>query len=335
MIRALYGAAAQKDFEMRSNRTDQLGFCVVGPGGVAGLHLRAIVPTGVCVNRWVVGLDEQEARRFAVAWGFARSTSKLAVALADRSVDVVLISSPSQQHANQARAALDAGKHVIVEIPLALSLADARSLVDHARSVDRRLLVCHSMRSFPGVRELRHLVSTGSLQVSQIAGLFAVPRRHNESWADGTRTWVDNLLWHHGCHMVDASLWILGVSDVTDVAALAGRVNSEFGMTMDITLSFRTQHQQLVTHILTYNTATELSELRIVTNTDFYVLRDGALVTLSGTTVSPEREWSDLTAQDCAMLHAVVNSEPSDFDAHTVLPAMQVLETAQQLGRSR
>jgi hypothetical protein len=35
------------------------------------------------------------------------------------------------------------------------------------------------------------------------------------------------------------------------------------------------------------------------------------------------------------MLHAIVNSEPSDFEAHTVLPAMQVLETAQQLGRSR
>jgi 2-hydroxy-4-carboxymuconate semialdehyde hemiacetal dehydrogenase len=335
MIRALHGAATQKDFAMTGNRTDQLGFCVVGPGGIAGMHLRAMAPMGVCQNRWVVGPDEQEARRFAVEWGFARSTSKLAAALADRSVDVVLISSPSQQHASQARAALDARKHVIVEIPLALSLADARSLVDRAQSVDRRLLVCHSMRSFPGVRELRHRVSTGSLQVSQIAGLFAVPRRHNEHWIDGTRTWVDNLLWHHGCHMVDASLWILGVSGVTNVAALAGPVNSEFGMTMDIALSFRTQHQQLVTHVLTYNTGTELSELRIITDADFYVLRDGSLVTLPGMTVSPGHEWSDLSAQDCAMFHAVVNHEPSDFDAHTVLLAMQVLETAQQLGRSR
>ena len=136
-----------------------------------------------------------------------------------------------------------------------------------ADDAQRQLLVCHTMRSFPAIREVRRRVAGGELRVSQINGFFAIPRRSNQSWA-GIRNWIDNLLWHHGCHQVDAALWVLGVDDALDVSAHLGREHPEFGMTMDVSLSFATQSGQMVTQSLTYNTAEFVWELRLVGDED-------------------------------------------------------------------
>jgi 2-hydroxy-4-carboxymuconate semialdehyde hemiacetal dehydrogenase len=315
--------------------SERFGFCLVGPGGIAGMHMRALAAIEACEPRWVVGDLPDATAEFARRWHFAHATSDLGEALADDSVELVYITSPSPLHAAQAREALLAGKHVAVEIPVAMSLAETEMLAELSASTGRRLQVCHTMRSYPAFRTLRDRVSAGTLGISQMLSVSATARRHNENWVGGTRAWVDNLLWHHACHVVDAALWVLGMPDPVDVSARAGVTNREFGMTMDLTIGFATEASQLITHVLTYNTRTDLGEWRLVTDDDLLVVRDGALANLAGETIVAEHEWSDLSVQDSAIVRAIRSGEPSDFDVESVLPTMRLLERCQELSGVR
>jgi 2-hydroxy-4-carboxymuconate semialdehyde hemiacetal dehydrogenase len=315
--------------------SERLGLCLVGPGGIAGMHMRSLTALEACEPRWVVGDLPSATAEFAERWRFARATANLEEALADESVDLVYITTPSPLHAPQARAALQAGKHVAVEIPVAMNLADAEMLAQLSVSTGLRLQVCHSMRAHPAFRELRERVAAGTLEISQMQSVWAIERRHTENWVGGTRAWVDNLLWHHGCHVVDAALWVLGMPTAVDVWARAGHANREFGMTMDLAIGFATEASQLVTHALTYNTPSDLEEWRVVTDGELMIVREGGLATAGGEEIVAGRDWSDLREQDGAIVSAIRSGEPSEFDVATVLPTMRLLERCQQLSGVR
>ena len=320
---------------MASPEGRRLGLCVVGPGAIASAHLDALEALGRCRNVWVVGRSPQSAEAFARRWRFERSGSDLAPALADPAVEVVLIASPNQLHSAQALLALDAGKHVIVEIPAALSFAEAERLVRRGHHVGRRVLVCHTFRSYPAFRELRARVLAKTLTVAQIDGFFAIPRRRNENWDGGLRSWSDDLLWHHGGHYVDVSLWILGSTTASAPCAHFGRKHEEFGMTMDLVVSFVAPPGTLVTHTLTYNTEIGLSEVRVVAEEDLFVVRELGLYRASGEELVPPVGWADLLEQDREFLDALIDEHPSEFDLESVLPALRVLEDAQEVGATR
>jgi 2-hydroxy-4-carboxymuconate semialdehyde hemiacetal dehydrogenase len=316
----------------RRSGSPPIGLCVIGPGAIAGAHLEALETLGRCRNRWVVGRSSESAGRFADRWHFERSGTEVGDALADPAVELVLIASPNELHAAQALQALDAGKHVIVEIPVALSFAEAENLESRSRRRGRRVLVCHTLRSYPAFRELRARVLAGALTISQIDGFFAVPRRNNENWAGGHRSWADNLLWHHGGHYVDISLWMLGAEEAADVSAYFGSKHPEFGMTMDVALSFVASTGALVSHALTYDVATGASELRFVTSDDILIVRELGLYRANGEEVVPPAGWTDLLAQDRDLIEAVIDGHTSEYDVESVLPAMRVLDEAQRAG---
>lgn len=310
--------------------SERIGLCLIGPGAIAGVHMRHLTQLGACQPRWVVGDLPDATAEFARQWQFEHATSELHEALADDAVELVYITSPSPLHAPQARAALLAGKHVAVEIPVAMSAADAEMLAELSTTSGRRLQVCHSMRSYPAFRALRERVAAGTLEITQMLSLSAIKRRHNENWVGGTRAWVDNLLWHHGCHVIDAALWMLGMPDPIDVSAHAGQTNRAFGMTMDLSIAFATAERQLITHVLTYNTPTDVSEWRLVTDSDLMVIHENRLATIGGEEVVGGYDWSDLRQQDGAIVRAIHSGEPSDFDVETVLPTMRLLERCQE-----
>ena len=309
--------------------SSSLGLCLVGTGGIAAAHVKALDTLGACQKRWIVARTSESATRYRAEWAFDHQAIELSPALSDADVDLVLITSPNELHAAQASAALRAGKHVMVEIPVAMSLSDTEDLVELANRVSRRLLVCHTMRSFPALREVRRRVASGGLTVSQVSGFFAIPRRKNQSWA-GIRNWIDNLLWHHGCHQVDAALWALGVDEGHGVCAHFGREHPEFGMTMDVSVSFATPAGQLVTQSLTYNTAEFIWELRFVGDQDLLTFRDGALLDANGNEIVAAAPIRDLYAQDQQMLETILDDAPSDYAVESVRPVMRVLQAAQQ-----
>jgi 2-hydroxy-4-carboxymuconate semialdehyde hemiacetal dehydrogenase len=228
--------------------------------------------------------------------------------------------------------ALNAGKHVIVEIPAALSLAEAQELSALSKRADRRVLVCHTMRSFPALREVRRRIDAGELHISHIVSFFGIPRRHNQSWA-GQRDWIDNLLWHHGCHQVDASLWVLRASSVAGLSAHTGRIHPTFGMAMDVSLHYSIG-DQLFTHALTYNTEQFMLELRFIGDEHVLTYRNGQLLDGEARPVLPEFSWLDLTVQDGEMLATLSAGQETEFDIDSVLPTMEVLHSADILSTS-
>ena len=302
--------------------------CLVGSGGIASSHAAALSNRPELRRRCVVSRRASAAARFQDEWGFETSGVELEQALGDADVDVVIVTSPSEVHAEQTVLALEAGKHVIVEIPAALGLGDCMRVRDVATRASRRVFVCHTMRSFPAIRALRRGVSDGSLDISQVLGFFAIPRRSNEGWT-GTRSWIDNLLWHHACHQVDATLWVLGAQTGLGVTARSGRVHPEFGMAMDISLAFRTPSDQLVTQALSYNVDQLVWELRFVTGDGLLTFRDGGLFDQAGRVIEPPVPVRDVSSQNDTIFAALESGSACEFDLEEIVPTMQLLDLAQ------
>jgi len=311
----------------------QFGLCLAGTGGIAAQHMKAFTALGGVTPRWVVSRTTDGAAHFALTWNFPASGVELAAALLDPSVNLVVIASPSDLHTAQALQALEAGKHVIVEIPMATNIADARRLAEAAKAAGRRVLVCHSMRSYPGIRELRRRVKFGELHLSHIAGYFTIPRRRNQSWAR-QRNWIDNLLWHHACHQVDAAMWVLGTEAVSRISGRLGKAHPRFGMATDVAIHFEAGQGTLVSQALSYNSEQFCWELRFLGAEESFTWRNGRLLNEKDEDVVPESSWLDMTMQNREMLNAIRTGGPSDFDIESMLPCMEVLHEAEKSAKS-
>lgn len=301
------------------------GICLVGTGAIARDHVSTFAELGLSRRLWVVSRRDEAARNFAECWDFDRATIEFAEALKDPDVEVVLIASPSPAHIEQASLALAAGKHVIVEIPVGLSLASVELLVRQASKADRRVFACHTMRSFPGLRMVRKRILAGEFTVSQVSGVFAIPRRLNQGW-DGQRSWVDNLLWHHACHQVDAVLWLLGASEVENLAGMVGQRHPEVGMYMDLAVAFSCGGEIPVTQSLTYNCDNLLWELRVTGLEEVFVFRNGRLLDDGGSDLVEPTSIRDLLVQNAEIFNSLADGSGSEFDLSSVMPSYRILQ---------
>lgn len=138
-------------------------FGVVGAGAWGINHVRAIVATAGCELAWVADPDPtalEHVCRFAPR---TRTVRDAAEVLSESATDAVVIASPAATHAQLAIAALHAGKHVLVEKPLAMSSREASDIVAAARTSGRVGMVGHLMVYHPAVVRLRELLHSGAL----------------------------------------------------------------------------------------------------------------------------------------------------------------------------
>lgn len=307
-----------------------VGFCVIGAGAIAERHLQAHQNLGEVHPLWVISRPTEAATDFAHRWNFAHAGDSLEPALADPSVQLVLIASPSQFHSEQAIQALEAGKDVIVEIPVSLTWADAQKVADTAAQHGRRVWVCHTLRSTPALRLVRERIQTGQFHLTQISGIMGIPRRRNQGMGGlSIRTWIDNLLWHHGCHQLDASLWVLDMPEIHRVQSLFGPPHPTFGMTLDVGVQMQTSTGVLITHSLSYNVEQPLWQLQFIGHEDVFTFNDGRLTNEHGEVLIPGPSVADLSVQNREILHSFRTGEPCEFELARILPAMEVLGRAQ------
>jgi len=310
--------------------SEPIGVCVIGGGAIAERHMQAYAQLGGVDPRWVVSRPAEAAADFARRWKFAHFGTAIELALADASVQLVLIASPSPLHSQQAIQALQAGKDVIVEIPVALSWPDAQQVAEVAATLGRRVWVCHTLRSSAALRLVRERVQSGRLHLTHITGFFGIPRRRNQGMGGiGTRTWIDNLLWHHGCHQVDAALWVLGIPAVTRVQSLLGPAHPNFGMALDVGVQMVTAGGALISQSLSYNVEHGVWQLQFIGHEDVLTFQDGRLTNEAGEELVPETPTSDLTIQNRELLHAFRSGQRCEFDLPAALATMEVLGRAQ------
>jgi 1,5-anhydro-D-fructose reductase (1,5-anhydro-D-mannitol-forming) len=141
-----------------------LGWGIVGTGTVADRFIAPAIKEQPD-SRIVAAFDVDEGRlgAYCKAHGIGRSYGKIERLLEDPEVDIVYIASPNSIHPPQTIAALKAGKHVLCEKPLALTLADGRTMVTTARETGRLLGVGYHMRHKPSNKAARKLIAEGRL----------------------------------------------------------------------------------------------------------------------------------------------------------------------------
>jgi predicted dehydrogenase len=151
----------------------------------------------------VVVADSQEEQRVAAAMAHpsARVCDSLDEALSDERVDAVVLAVPAGMHADQARQVLEAGRHVMVEKPLALVPSDAEALVETAKQVNRIAMVGHTFLYSPPVRRLRDYIVEGDLG--------AVQYLYSQRLSLGRIRRDCNALWNFAPHDVAIMIYLL------------------------------------------------------------------------------------------------------------------------------
>ncbi len=140
----------------------KLGIAIVGTGMIGAVHRRAALLAGAVV-RGVVASSPQRAREVAQSWDLPRAYRDIEEVVADPQVQVVHVCTPNHLHRVMAQAALEAGKHVICEKPLATTWEDAQALAHLAASTGLVATVPFVYRYHPVVREARARIAQGEL----------------------------------------------------------------------------------------------------------------------------------------------------------------------------
>ena len=147
---------------------------VLGTGFVGRVHLEAIRRLGF-VHVAAIGESQLEkARRLADEFHVEKAEADYHKILADPSIDAVHICTPNALHFPMAQAALQAGKHVLSEKPLATSSEQARELVTLAQQKKLRNCTCHNLRYYPMVQHMRRMREEGELgEILVVQGTYS------------------------------------------------------------------------------------------------------------------------------------------------------------------
>lgn len=190
-------------------------FAIVGCGTIAPVHAEAIQRTGGAALVAATSRRPEQAQAFAATRGI-EWTPDFTALLRRPDVDVVTICTPSGLHAEVACAAMRAGKHVVVEKPLAITLEQADAMLQTSRETGRALAVISQLRFAPDVQEVHAAVTAGRLGHLLLADLSMKSFR-SQSYYDsaGWRgTWAmdgGGALMNQGIHGVDLLVWLAGM----------------------------------------------------------------------------------------------------------------------------
>lgn len=208
----------------------RLGVAVAGCGEWGRNHVRVL--SALPGARLLHVADPSAARR-EVAASIAPDAAvadDLSAALRDARVTAVVVASPSPTHGPLARAALAAGKHVLVEKPLSMDVAEAEDLAARARRARRVLMVGHLLLHHPAVRHLRGLLARGAL--GRVHYLHAQRTNLGRIRSD------ESALWSLGPHDVSVMAHLLGAWPESVAAHGAAYVQPQREDVVFLTLRF-------------------------------------------------------------------------------------------------
>jgi 1,5-anhydro-D-fructose reductase (1,5-anhydro-D-mannitol-forming) len=170
----------------------------------------------------VAGHERAGAAAFAARHGARRTHADAQALIADPEVDAVYVATPVDSHASLTVAALEAGKAVLVEKPMARTVAESEAMVDAARRTGRPLLVCFYQRINPRHREARRLVETGAIGRPTAARVAFSGRSRPRpgAWRFDPRRAGGGVFADQGSHAVDLLRYVLA-DDVETAAALS------------------------------------------------------------------------------------------------------------------
>ena len=204
---------------------EKVRFGIIGCGVIAAVHITALAEIGRAALYGVFDHSPERREAFAAKYG-ARAYASYAAMLADPAIDAVIICTPSGLHADQAVQALREGKHVVLEKPMALSIADCEKLCREAELSRCVLTVISQNRFREDVQTVKRLIDEGAFGKLVMCDLYMKYWRDPSYYASGAwrGTWQmdgGGALMNQGIHGVDLMRYLIG-----DVKLLRGRAKT-------------------------------------------------------------------------------------------------------------
>jgi 2-hydroxy-4-carboxymuconate semialdehyde hemiacetal dehydrogenase len=303
--------------------------CLAGGGAFGKKHLDALKLIDGVEIASIVGRRLEPTQELAAAYGAAHASTDLAEALAMPDIDAVILATPTNMHARQGLAAMEAGKHVLIEIPMADNLADSEALVAKQKETGLVAMAGHVRRFNPSHQYVHNLITASELSVQQMDVQTYFFRRKNIS-ADGSpRSWTDHLLWHHACHTIDLFMYQTGEM-VTEVHGVQGPHHPELGIAMDMAIIMKTASGKLCTLSLSFNNNGPLGTyFRYICDNNTYLARyddlyDGHENQIDVSKVDVSTNGIELI--DREFIAAIREGREPNSSLAQCLPAMQVMD---------
>ena len=303
--------------------------CVAGEGAFGTKHLEGLrnIP-GIEVVTLAGGVaadTEATAKKF----GIAHWCTDLAESLARPGVEAAILATPTPIHARQAIQCLEAGKHVMVEIPMADNLADAERLVAAQKKAGKVAMVGHTRRFNPSHQWVRKRILGGELRIQQMDVQTFFFRRTNMNALGKPRSWTDHLLWHHAAHTVDLFMYQTG-EPVSVLHAIQGPKHPALGIAMDMSIQMKTPSGAICTLSLSFNNDGPLGTFfRYICDNGTYIARYDDLVDGKDKPIDVSKvdvSMNGVELQDREFFAAIREGREPNASVAQCLPAMQVLD---------
>jgi predicted dehydrogenase len=228
---------------------------MLGAGLMARTHLEAVRRLGDRAELVAVADVNADACRAAAAeFGIRQRYADALQAAHEAEADAVIVCIPNHLHAPVTLAALESGKHVLVEKPMALSLADAQAMVASAERRNCSLMCGLSLRFSPSIRQVKSLVASGAIGTPRRVVHRRMSRgmgRDEASWF-GSQAASGGILPGIGSHSIDAVLWWLE-DEAVRVAAEVRSLNPAMDIEDEASVLMTTRSGALVSMEFSFN----------------------------------------------------------------------------------
>jgi len=306
--------------------------CVAGQGAFGQKHLDALKRIPEVEVTSLVGGNQDATAEVAKKYGIPHFTGDLGEGI--KRADAVILTTPTQMHFRQGEQVMRAGKHVLIEIPIADSVSDSERLVAIAKETGVTAMAGHVRRFNPSHQWVHNKTKTGELKVLQMDVQTYFFRRTNMNAAGKPRSWTDHLLWHHAAHTVDLFQYQAGET-VSDCYAVQGPIHPQLGIAMDMGIVMRTPSGAICNLSLSFNNDGPIgSFFRYICDNGTYNayyddLVDGKKnpVDLSKVDVSMD----GIELEDREFIAAIKAKREPNASLAQVLPAMKVLGRLEQI----
>ena len=313
--------------------TQSVRIALAGPGAFGIKHLEALkLIEGVEVVS-LIGRELPKAQEVAAKYGVKHVTTELADSLALPEVDAVILCTPTQMHAQQSIACLQAGKHVQVEIPLCDQLAEGEAVVAAQKKAGRVAMCGHTRRFNPSHQYVHKRIQAGEFHIHQMDVQTYFFRRTNMNALGQPRSWTDHLLWHHAAHTVDLFQYQTG-SKVVKANAIQGPIHPALGIAMDMSIQLLAANGAICTLSLSFNNDGPLGTFfRYIGDTATYIARYDDLFTGKEEKIDVSRvdvSMNGIELQDREFMAAIREKREPNASVAQVLACYQVLHDLEQ-----
>ena len=281
----------------------------------------------------LIGRDLAKTQEVADKYGITHVTTDLNDSLGLKEVDAVILCTPTQMHASQSIACLNAGKHVQVEIPLCDVYRDGAQVVELQKQTGLVAMCGHTRRFNPSHQFVHQQIQAGKFNIYQMDVQTYFFRRTNMNALGQARSWTDHLLWHHAAHTVDLFAYQAG-SPVVKANAMQGPIHPTLGIAMDMSIQLQAANGAICTLSLSFNNDGPLGTFfRYIGDNATYIARYDDLFNGKDEKLDVSKvavSMNGIELQDREFFSAIRESREPNGSVAQVLPCYQVLHDLEQ-----